>query len=66
MQADLIRKLFHDMLRIRLVEEKIAALYPEQEMRCPIHLCIGQEAVGGRRCTAGRPAAAAARAARCT
>lgn len=33
------------MLRIRMVEEKIAELYPEQEMRCPVHLCIGQEAV---------------------
>lgn len=32
------------MLRIRLVEEKIVALYPEQEMRCPTHLSIGQEA----------------------
>lgn len=33
------------MLRIRMVEEKIAELYPEQEMRCPTHLCIGQEAI---------------------
>lgn len=33
------------MLQLRMVEEKIAALYPEQEMRCPTHLCIGQEAV---------------------
>ena len=33
------------MLRIRMVEERIAELYPEQEMRCPVHLCIGQEAV---------------------
>lgn len=33
------------MLRIRMVEEKIAELYPEQEIRCPTHLCIGQEAV---------------------
>lgn len=32
------------MLRIRLVEERIAELYPEQEMRCPVHLSIGQEA----------------------
>lgn len=32
------------MLRIRLVEERIVALYPEQEMRCPTHLSIGQEA----------------------
>lgn len=27
-----------------MVEEKIVALYPEQEMRCPTHLSIGQEA----------------------
>ena len=33
------------MLRIRMVEEKIAELYSEQEMRCPVHLSIGQEAV---------------------
>lgn len=30
-------------LRIRMVEEEIARRYPEQEMRCPIHLSIGQE-----------------------
>ncbi len=40
-----VATLLYDMLRVRLVEEKIAALYPEQEMRCPVHLCIGQEAV---------------------
>ena len=33
------------MLRIRLVEEAIAEAYPRQEMRCPVHLSIGQEAV---------------------
>lgn len=27
-----------------MVEEAIANLYPEQEMRCPVHLSIGQEA----------------------
>ena len=37
--------LLNMMLRIRLVEEKIADLYPEQKMRCPVHLCIGQEAI---------------------
>jgi TPP-dependent pyruvate/acetoin dehydrogenase alpha subunit len=36
--------MFRDMLRIRLIEERIAKLYPEQEIRCPTHLCIGQEA----------------------
>jgi pyruvate dehydrogenase E1 component alpha subunit len=43
--AALVRRLFRGMLRIRLVEEGIAALYPQQQMRCPVHLCIGQEAV---------------------
>lgn len=33
------------MLRIRRVEEAIAERYAEQEMRCPMHLCIGQEAI---------------------
>jgi len=33
------------MLRIRRMEEKIAELYSEQEMRCPTHLYIGQEAI---------------------
>jgi len=39
------KELYFEMLRIRMVEEKIAELYSEQEMRCPIHLSIGQEAV---------------------
>ena len=39
------KELYFSMLRIRLVEEKIAKLYPEQEMRCPVHLSIGQEAI---------------------
>ena len=36
--------MFLSMLRIRMVEEEIARLYTEQEMRCPVHLCTGQEA----------------------
>jgi pyruvate dehydrogenase E1 component alpha subunit len=39
------KQLFRSMLRIRMVEETIAELYPEQQMRCPVHLSIGQEAV---------------------
>lgn len=42
--AGLRLDMYRQMLRIRLVEEAIAARYPEQEMRCPTHLCIGQEA----------------------
>ncbi|MDA9950847.1 thiamine pyrophosphate-dependent dehydrogenase E1 component subunit alpha [Luminiphilus sp.] len=33
------------MLTIRLVEEEISKRYSEDEMRCPTHLSIGQEAV---------------------
>lgn len=33
------------MLRIRRIEEALASKYSEQEMRCPMHLCIGQEAI---------------------
>jgi 2-oxoisovalerate dehydrogenase E1 component len=33
------------MLRIRMVEETIAERYSEWEMRCPVHLCAGQEAI---------------------
>ncbi|MCA9472058.1 MAG: thiamine pyrophosphate-dependent dehydrogenase E1 component subunit alpha [Nitrospirales bacterium] len=43
--TDLLRRLYVEMLRIRLVEERIADLYAEKEMRCPVHLCIGQEAI---------------------
>lgn len=40
------------MLRIRRVEETLATLYAEQEMRCPMHLCIGQEAIAVGVCEA--------------
>ncbi len=33
------------MLRIRRIEEAIAEYYVEQEMRVPVHLSIGQEAI---------------------
>jgi len=46
------RDLYRDMWRIRMVEEKIAELYPEQEMRCPVHLSIGQEACAVGVCAA--------------
>jgi TPP-dependent pyruvate/acetoin dehydrogenase alpha subunit len=37
-------RLLRAMVRLRMVEEEIAARYSEQEMRCPVHLSIGQEA----------------------
>jgi len=47
--------LFRSMLRIRLVEEAIAARYGEQEMRCPVHLSVGQEATAVGVCADLRP-----------
>lgn len=44
--------LFRSMLRIRRIEEALADRYPEQEMRCPMHLCIGQEAIAVGVCAA--------------
>ena len=40
-----LRGMYRDMLRIRMIEEEIAARYPKEMMRCPVHLSIGQEAV---------------------
>ncbi len=45
MNPNLKKKLFFDMLSIRLIEEAIAERYHEQEMRCSAHLCTSQEAI---------------------
>jgi len=49
--------LYRHMVRIRLVEEGIANRYGEegQLMRCPIHLCVGQEAAAVGVCAHLRP-----------
>jgi TPP-dependent pyruvate/acetoin dehydrogenase alpha subunit len=36
--------LFRQLLRVRMVEEAVAEHYPRWQMRCPVHLSIGQEA----------------------
>ncbi len=45
-------RLYRSMLRIRRIEEEIVNRYPEQEMRCPVHLSIGQEGVSAGVCEA--------------
>lgn len=45
LDQELLISLYHDMLRIRKVELKIESLYHLDEMKTPVHLCIGQEAV---------------------
>jgi TPP-dependent pyruvate/acetoin dehydrogenase alpha subunit len=44
-------KLFYEALRIRLVEEKIIELYPDDKIQSPVHLSIGQEAVAVGLCS---------------
>ncbi len=39
-----LEDLYFRMLRIRRVEEEIAKRYALQQMRCPVHLSVGQEA----------------------
>jgi len=39
-----VKSVFLGMLRIRTVEETIAQEYEKQEIRCPVHFSIGQEA----------------------
>jgi TPP-dependent pyruvate/acetoin dehydrogenase alpha subunit len=51
---DLGEQLLKRMVRIRLIEEAIADRYTQQQMRCPVHLSIGQEAVAAGVCAALR------------
>ncbi len=50
--AAVLRRLYVTMLRIRLFEERAAELMEAGEIRCPCHLCIGQEAIAAGVCAA--------------
>jgi pyruvate dehydrogenase E1 component alpha subunit len=50
--ADELRRFFRDMLRIRRIEEAVEARYHEDQMKTPIHLVIGQEAICVGTCAA--------------
>lgn len=54
MQISQLLKMYENMLLIRLVEERIVAEYPiqPQQIRCPTHLSIGQEATAVGVCMA--------------
>jgi TPP-dependent pyruvate/acetoin dehydrogenase alpha subunit len=39
------KKIFTSLVRIRTFEERVCELYSQQEMRCPVHLYNGQEAI---------------------
>lgn len=53
-EGEQLLRMYRDMIRIRMVEETIAERYAEQEMRCPVHLSIGQEAIAVGACHALR------------
>jgi acetoin:2,6-dichlorophenolindophenol oxidoreductase subunit alpha len=55
LSPELLVRLYRGMALVRRTEEKIVALYPEQEMRCPTHLSIGQEATATGVCASLRP-----------
>src|SRR5216684_393290 len=50
--ASLLTTLFRSMTRIRTTEETIAELLDKNEIRCPTHLCTGQEAIAAGVCAA--------------
>ena len=48
----LYKNLYKKIYKIRQVEQKISKIYKEQEIRCPVHLSVGQEAVAAGVCEA--------------
>ncbi|MBT7960115.1 MAG: dehydrogenase [Akkermansiaceae bacterium] len=48
--SDVTYRLYRSMLRVRMIERAIAAEYSNQEMRCPVHLSIGQEVAAAAVC----------------
>lgn len=58
-------ELFRQMLRIRRIEEEVARRYADQQMRCPIHLSVGQEAAAVGACSVLRPSDAIVSTHRC-
>ncbi|MCK4733698.1 MAG: pyruvate dehydrogenase (acetyl-transferring) E1 component subunit alpha, partial [Methanophagales archaeon] len=49
-----IRTMYVTMLRIRMFEERVAELVSKEEIICPCHLYIGEEAVATGVCSALR------------
>ncbi len=57
--------IYENLLRIRMTEEAIVAEYGNQEMKCPVHLSIGQEAAAVGMCAALKDSDAAFSTHRC-
>ena len=50
--SDLLEKLYRTMVRIRLCEESLVELILKGEIKCPVHLYSGEEAVATGVCSA--------------
>ena len=50
--TELVNNLYKSLYRIRTIEEKIALIYPTDQIKSPVHLSIGQEAVTVGACAA--------------
>jgi acetoin:2,6-dichlorophenolindophenol oxidoreductase subunit alpha len=51
MRENIALELYRVMLKIRFFEEKVCSLYPRQEIKTPVHLSIGQEAISTGLCS---------------
>jgi 2-oxoisovalerate dehydrogenase E1 component len=51
----MVERFYRSLYRIRRVEEEIAAVYPTDRIKSPVHLSIGQEAISVGVCEALRP-----------
>lgn len=50
MSPDKLKRLYFEMLRIRMVQLRIESLYHLDEMKTPIHMYIGQESIAAGVC----------------
>lgn len=48
--GEVLRQLYLTMLRIQRVELKVDEFYHQDEMKTPVHLCLGQEAIAAGVC----------------
>jgi D,D-heptose 1,7-bisphosphate phosphatase len=49
--SQVLKELYRTMLRIQKVELKVDELYHQDEMKTPVHLCLGQEAIAAGFCS---------------
>jgi pyruvate dehydrogenase E1 component alpha subunit len=50
--TEILTRMYRSMVRIRVLEERVADLLVEREIRCPTHLYTGQEAIAAGVCAA--------------